>query len=784
LQKRYWLGLLLGLVAGSSVLITNIHAATYNYGEALQKSIYFYECQQSGPLPDWNRAQQWRGDSCLNDQVAGGWFDAGDHVKFGLPMAYSASMLGWGMYQYGDAFKAAGQDTHLNNNLKFVLDYFVKCDLGSTFIYQIGDGGADHAWWGPAEMLEKKMRRPYYTCTASNVTGGTAAALAIGYLLYKDNAYLTHAKNLFKMADAAQSENGYTAAAGYYTSYSGFWDELIWAAAWLYLATGEEPYLTKAEAYVDNLKKEGQTDYIAYKWAHAWDDVHAGALLLLTQITGKQKYHDFMRMHLDYWAVGFKGEKIKYTPGGLAWLDTWGSLRYACNTAFLAFVYADLITDTTLKARYQKFAESQVNYALGANPRSSSYVVGFGANAPQHPHHRTAQGSYCDMMSVPANHRHVLYGALVGGPNSADGYTDEVSNYTTNEVATDYNAAFTGCLAKMYSLYGGTPLRNFPPRETVEDEFFIEAGVNSSGNTYSEAKILVNNRSGWPARTIKNLNFNYYVDLSEAFAAGYTVSDLTVSTNYTEFPVTLSALKQYSGDIYYVKVSFVDGTNIWPGGQSQYAGEVQLRVAAPSGTNFWNSANDYSARGLGTTSSLTKTKYITLYDGNTLIWGTEPNGAVASPTASKIVTPTVTPSATATATATVNPTATPTVAVTPTASATVMPSASTPDANFGVSYSQFDWGNGATVSITIKNNGTAAIDGWKLAFNFAGNQKITNLWCAEFTQSGAAVTISNAAYNGTISAGGLVSFGFNLSYSGTNVIPTSFTVNGSAASAN
>jgi hypothetical protein len=137
-----------------------------------------------------------------------------------------------------------------------------------------------------------------------------------------------------------------------------------------------------------------------------------------------------------------------------------------------------------------------------------------------------------------------------------------------------------------------------------------------------------------------------------------------------------------------------------------------------------------------------------------------------TPTASASATPT----STATATATVSPTASPS------------PSAVT--GKFSVSYSQSDWGSGATVSITIKNNGTTAVDGWKLAFDFSGNQKITNMWCGEFTQSGTTVTISNASFNGTIPVGGSVSFGFNISYSGTNAQPTYFTVNGSAASVN
>ncbi|WP_433354659.1 glycoside hydrolase family 9 protein [Microtetraspora malaysiensis] len=80
-------------------------------------------------------------------------------------------------------------------------------------------------------------------------------------------------------------------------------------------------------------------------------------------------------------------------PGGEAVLDQWGSLRYAANTAFVAHVYSDWLTDATRKARYHDFGVRQIDYALGTNPRNSSYMIGFGANPPKNPHHRTAHGS-------------------------------------------------------------------------------------------------------------------------------------------------------------------------------------------------------------------------------------------------------------------------------------------------------------------------------------------------------------------------------------------------------
>jgi endoglucanase len=767
--KRLWqvgiILLILGCTLGSSF---NISAATYNYGEALQKAIYFYECQQSGPLPAWNRVE-WRGDSGMDDYVLGGWYDAGDHVKFGLPMSATAAMLGWAAYEYRDAFEASGQWEALSNNLRFVLDYFVKCHQGNKFVYQIGDGSKDHSWWGPAEVIEEVMDRPYYTTTASCVTGDTAASLAIGYLVFKDQNYLTHAKALFEMADATQSDAGYTAANGFYQSHSGFWDELIWAAAWMYLATGDQTYLNKAEAYVPNLKKQGYTADapIEYQWAQCWDDKKYGALLLLARITGKPLYIEATERHLDWWTTGYNGEKITYTPGGLAWLDTWGSLRYAANTSFLAAIYGDWVKDAAKAKRYHDFVKSQINYILGSNPRNSSYVVGFGNNSPQHPHHRTAHGGWCAMQNIPENHRHIIYGALVGGPNSSDGYTDAITDYTCNEVACDYNAGFIGALAKMYQWYGGTAPANFPPAEKREDEMFTQACVNNYSGVNSEVRLQMNNRSGWPARVSDKLSCRYFVDLSEVFAGSLTASDVSAKISSTIAKV--SALKQYKGNIYYTTIDF-SGTKIYPGGMNEYYKEIQFQIGLVSSSSSvkWDQTNDPSAKGLSG-STFTTAQYIPVYDDGALVFGKEPDSPVVTPTPTR--TPIVTPTPTPTRTPGETPTATPITSPTPTPTSV---------SGCSVTYAvQNDWGSGATVTVTITNNGSTAINGWTLAWNFSGNQKITNIWNSTFTQSGTAVKVSDSGYNAAIAAnGGTVSFGFNLSYSGTNAKPTSFTLNG------
>ncbi|WP_405865137.1 glycoside hydrolase family 6 protein [Streptomyces sp. NBC_01515] len=90
---------------------------------------------------------------------------------------------------------------------------------------------------------------------------------------------------------------------------------------------------------------------------------------------------------------------------------------------------------------------------------------------------------------------------------------------------------------------------------------------------------------------------------------------------------------------------------------------------------------------------------------------------------------------------------------------------------------QNQWGTGFTAAVTITNNG-AAKSSWAAKWSYAGNQQITSGWNAKISQSGTAVTAANETYNGSLGTGSSVSFGFNASYSGTNALPTTFTLDG------
>lgn len=604
---------------------------SYNYGEALQKSLMFYELQRSGDIDENTSRTNWRGDSGMNDgsdaglDLTGGLYDAGDNVKFNLPMAYTAAMLAWSVYEDRDAYEKSGQLEYILDTIKWVNDYLIKCHPSeNVYYYQVGDGNKDHSWWGPAEVMQ--MERPSFKVDLSHggstVAAEAAASLAACAAVYKsvDRTYsdkcLTHAKQLYSYAETVKSDSGYTAANGFYTSWSGFCDELAWAGMWLYIATNDSGYLSKAKQYETQCGGN-------YKWTMCWDDKYTGAVCLLATVTGEQKYKDKIEKNLDWWTTGTGGERVTYTPKGLAWLDTWGSLRYATTAAFIAAVYADSGKCPASKAStYRDFCEKQINYALGSTGRS--FVVGFGENAPEHPHHRTSQASWSDNMNEPSTSRHTLYGALVGGPDANDGYADTVSDYNKNEVADDYNAGFTGALAKMYKKYGGKTLKNFGAVEEPGEELYVEYRINAQGSGFTEIKAMVYNKTAWPARVTDDLELRYFVDLSELYSAGGSASDVQVSLNYSD-GARFGGIYEWDKEnhIYYVSVDF-SGVKIYPGGQSAYKKEVQFRMSAGG----WNADNDPSyAELVGTNGNeLVRARNVSLYEGGTHVFGNEPNG--------------------------------------------------------------------------------------------------------------------------------------------------------------
>ncbi|XP_021941322.1 endoglucanase 7-like, partial [Zootermopsis nevadensis] len=164
----------------------------YDYKEVLRDLLLFYEAQRSGKLPSDQRVT-WRKDSALNDKgqkgedLTGGYYDAGDYVKFGFPMAYTITTIAWGVVDDEAGYVAAGALADVRKLIKWGTDYFIKAHVSQNELYgQVGQGDVDHAYWGRPEDMT--MSRPAYKIDTSHpgsdLAGETAAALATASIVF------------------------------------------------------------------------------------------------------------------------------------------------------------------------------------------------------------------------------------------------------------------------------------------------------------------------------------------------------------------------------------------------------------------------------------------------------------------------------------------------------------------------------------------------------------------------------------------------------------------------
>lgn len=471
LKMAAWVGAALVLVttAVSFVVLILKGRKTYDYGEILDMSMLYFEAQRSGVLPPDNRIP-WRGDSGLLDRtedgrsLVGGYYDAGDTIKFGLPMATSISLLAWGLLEFPKGYPDVAR---MRDTLKWGTDYFIKCHTAPNEFYaQVGTGTEEHMVWKPPEiMLKDRVRigaKLNETQPGSDVVGSTAAALAATSLVFRDHdpAYagelLHHAKELYEFGNNFKGKYSdiIPDAHKFYRS-TNFEDDLAWGSIWLYEATREKRYLDEAKDHIEELLKPIREENRNPSKTFDWDSVSQGASLLIYRETSEKKYMEIIERHIDTWM-----NDIERTPKGLVWPSQAGVLRQVSNTALLFLVYAKMEkergVDLHIRGVHECWAREQIAYMLGEGGRS--FVVGYGHNPPKRVHHR---GATCPTFpnscgwpvyrSKDSNHN-VLVGGLVGGPDKSDTYFDERSMIKQSEVAIDYNAGFTGVVAGLREL--------------------------------------------------------------------------------------------------------------------------------------------------------------------------------------------------------------------------------------------------------------------------------------------------------------------------------------------
>ena len=431
-------------------------AASYdNYAKLLQYSMYFYDGNMCGS--DVGSASQfdWRDNCHGSDEVDGGFHDAGDHVKFGLPAGYTASTLGWGYYEFKDSYDALGQTAHLQALTDRFCDFFkastkLSGDTVTSFCYQVGVGQADHdVWCSPESQNDQSLRTAYWTSDdASDIAAEYAAALAVNYINFGNAEDLKYAKALYNYSIKTNKANC-PEAENFYRSYD-YYDDQAWAAGWLYLATKDSTYSSFLDKFMNdtNAGKSGQS---GCKWGvystMCWNNVSLGAAILQSEITGNA---------MD-WAKVTTYLNGKCTSESTYYCESeWGSARY--NTALQMAALATTKYSAKSGMDYSSWCKAQMGMILGNNPKNVNFVVGMDSNSAKYPHHRAASGyqSFDEMKGRTdySSNGHTLVGALVGGPADSNfTYTDSVNDYQANEVALDYNAGLVGAAAGLYSIY-------------------------------------------------------------------------------------------------------------------------------------------------------------------------------------------------------------------------------------------------------------------------------------------------------------------------------------------
>ena len=712
---RLWMAM--GVLA---VTLPAAPAADFNYAEALQKCLYFYEAQQSGQLSPNNRVV-WRGPACLTDgqdigrDLSGGWFDAGDHWTANLTMAFAATTLAWSAIEQPEGWLRTGQMDELLESLIHVNRYFVRCvlnpncaDPATELDVAIGCGGREgvespnvHAMWAPAEVAHLMTNRPTFRLNrqapGGDIPAAMSAAMAASSMVIRRHAgtlagkrgyadfdattfadlLLDRAEKLLRFArtnagpvltdklsraeqDAIRTRRRQALRADGKVVEIGYradpFDKIVCAASFLQRAYSDRDpnserhwFALANEVYDNEYRAENNHDF--------WKDFGAGnlgklaAYNLMRLAPTEEKFHN----ELQLYCCSFLNYKT--TPGGLR-LREWfaheyGSLRHANNAAVIALYYSRFVeqspplqgntwwkgnrTNPQLREQFQAAARSQVDYALGANPYGRSYLVGFGNRPFNNVHHRGAYGAWAGFDHfIPGKAddrqtaRHILYGALVAGPDHNDvflcgkdhlkwlpvpgtadhdfyyqwpGRTEPVrkADYTWspadpphqdimdsqfNEVALDYNAGLTASLAWLCAagLSQGTvlPDQQLAPRESQrlttdpldnDLEYFVEARRLTSTAQVQEIEATLWNRSRWPARVGTDMRFRYHYELGTRGRADQ------VQASVTGVPSAKATLG-VDGLGPYVEVSFA-GDAIYPGSISLASRKVVLRLTSP-----------------------------------------------------------------------------------------------------------------------------------------------------------------------------------------------------------
>lgn len=433
------------------------------YDDIYKASVLMLYDQRCGTALDSAAAGDFAHEACHTGQaivygsdvakdVTGGWHDAGDYGRYVVPGAKAVQDL---LLTYEDSAEAAKDDTigipesgngvpDILDEARYELDWMLKMqDENSGGVYHKVTGEVFPETVLAVDETAQMILSPISTAA----TGDFAAVMAKASVIYRDidkdfaDTCLAAAQKAWKYLEEHEEDPGFTNVGDIVTgSYSDgrMTDEYLWAAAELYIATGDESYNDYVKKTVKTSVKYGlgwaDVGYYAiYDYCMNVKDCEAEKAIL------KEGAYDLVK---NYGKCGFGS-----ATGGEY---VWGSNMAVANDGMLMLMASKVFGDDS----YVDYAADQLNYLLGRNPVSYCYVTGYGSQTPENPHHRPSE--------VLGK---AMPGMLIGGANGnlqdpyakavlADMapekcYVDNAQSYSCNEVTIYWNSPLVYLLAAM-----------------------------------------------------------------------------------------------------------------------------------------------------------------------------------------------------------------------------------------------------------------------------------------------------------------------------------------------
>lgn len=393
-----------------------------------------------------------------------GWYDAGDYNKYIVNSGISTGTLLAAYEDFPEYYKAQRLNIpESNNTLPDILDEVLWNLRWMLSMQDPADGGVYHklttANFEGMVMPDKATNQRYVVQKGTAATLDFAAVMAQASRVYKqydrelpglaDSCLAAATKafdwaqknpNVLYMQEEMNKQFAPKVTTGAYGD-QDVSDELIWAAAELYITTKDNAYYTQVNLFPDTempLPSWPQVRLLGYYTLLR----HEANLTPLAKKDIPQLKKRLLAF-ADELMEGAFGRSYKTVMGKTEKDYIWGSSAVAANQG-IALLQAYRISGDK---KYLQGALSNLDYLLGRNATGYSFVTGFGKKPVMKPHHRP---SVADGIDEP------VPGLLSGGPNASaarqdkcttyqsdfadEVFTDDDCSYASNEIAINWNA--------------------------------------------------------------------------------------------------------------------------------------------------------------------------------------------------------------------------------------------------------------------------------------------------------------------------------------------------------